>query len=115
MCRSPQEGSPRMSWSQWFDLTPNEVANEAPTTCGVYCIARKSDPVSYAPGTSLTVFLGVGPDRQRGLRAVLAEIAGGARGDLQVEKKEHGGLRFCYLANLGDPAAGLYPALPADF
>lgn len=104
-----------MVWSHWFDLTPNEVANEVPPTPGVFCVARKQDVVSYPAGTSLTVFLGLAGDRQRGLRAVLAEIAHGARGDLQEERLAHGGLRFCFQANMGSGAGALHSALLADF
>ena len=104
-----------MTWSQWFDLTPNEVDNEAPTTCGVFCIARKTSTVTYPTGASTTVLLGVTGDRQRGLRAVLADLARGRRHDLEQERREDGALRFCFQANLGDGAEPLHTAILADF
>ena len=104
-----------MSWSGWFNLTSNEVANEAPTTPGVFCIARRQNAVTYGVGTSLTVFLGVADGRQRGLRAVLGEIAEGSRDDLQGERRANGGLRFCFQANMGDGALKLHHALLEDF
>jgi hypothetical protein len=104
-----------MSWSRWFDLTANDIANEVPATPGVFCVARKTSAHTYTKLSSLTVFLGVAPGRQRGLRAVLGEIADGARGDLQSERREHGGLRFCFQANMGSGAAELYRALLDDF
>ena len=104
-----------MAWSSWFDLTSNEVANEAPTSCGVYCLARKNDPMAYSAAPSLTVFIGVAGDRQRGLRAVLGDIAAASSGQLQLERREHGGLRFCFQGNLGDKAPSLYSELLAGF
>jgi hypothetical protein len=104
-----------MAWSQWFDLTPNEVANEAPTTCGVFCIARKTSYFSYPTATSTTGLLGAAADRQRGLRAVLAELASGRRRDLEQERRDGSGLRFCFQANLGDSAGPLFTAILTDF
>jgi hypothetical protein len=104
-----------VTWSQWFDLTSNEVANEVPTTPGVFCIARKHDAITYPGCASLTVFLGVAEGRQRGLRAVLGEIAGGSRDDLQDERRTSRGLRFCFQANMGDGALKLHRALLDDF
>lgn len=104
-----------MTWSQWFDLTPGEVANEVPTTPGVFCVARRQDAVAYATGASLTVLLGVAQDRQRGLRAVLSDLSTPVRSDLDVERRAHGGLRFCFQGNLGGGAQRLYQAVLADF
>jgi hypothetical protein len=104
-----------MSWSSWFDLTPTEVANVVPTTPGVFCIARKTSSLTYPSGASSTVLLGAAPDRQRGLRAVLVELASGKRDDLEAQRKQDGGLRFCFQGNLGDAAASLHTALIADF
>jgi hypothetical protein len=103
-----------MGWSRWFDLTTSIVANEAPTTCGVYCIARAQTTIDYPAGTSATVLLGVASDRQRGLRAILAEIAKGTRSDLSAQGKLHG-LRFCFQGNLGDAARGIHQQLIDDF
>ncbi|MBL8684563.1 MAG: hypothetical protein JNK05_35640 [Myxococcales bacterium] len=103
-----------MAWSRWFDLTSSIVANEAPTTCGVFCIARAESTISYPAGASATVLLGVAPDRQRGLRAILAEIARGTRPDLAVQGQLHG-LRFCFQGNLGDAAGGIHKQLLEDF
>jgi hypothetical protein len=104
-----------MVWSQWFDLTTNAVANEVPTTCGVFCIARKTTAVTYPNAPSATVFLGAAADRQRGLRAVLADLAAGGRGDIERERRENGGLRFCFQGNLGDGAGALHTEILADF
>jgi hypothetical protein len=104
-----------MAWSHWFDLTPNEVANEAPTSRGVFCVARARDPHAYPLVPSLTVFIGAAADGQRGLRAVLAEIAAASSGALHAERHEHGGLRFCFQGNLGADCARLHGAVLADF
>jgi hypothetical protein len=106
-----------MSWSHWFDLTVNEVANEAPTTCGVFCVARKptASAVSYPAATSAIVFIGRAADRQRGLRAVLGDLAGASHGAVEQQRREHGGLRFCFQANLGDNAEALHSQILADF
>ncbi len=104
-----------MTWSRWFDLTPNEVANEVPTTRGVFCVARKRDMVRYVSGETLTVLLGKAPDRQRGLRAVLHELASGTHRGLHAERSEHGGLRFCFQPNLGDSTDTTFAGLVADF
>ena len=105
-----------MSWSRWFDFTPNEIANEAPTTCGVFCVAGKESPIEYPTGLSATVMLGVADDRQRGLRSVLAELAAGGHEDLERERALRGGLRFCFQANLGNNGArATHSAVLADF
>lgn len=104
-----------MVWSQWFDLTPNEVDNEVPTTPGVYCVARRKSAVRYASGESLTVLLGMAPSQQRGLRAVLGDLARSDRGSLHTERREQGGLRFCFQANIGSGAEALYHELMNDF
>jgi hypothetical protein len=104
-----------MVWSAWFDLTPNEVDNEVPTTPGVFCVARRRNAIRYTAGESLTVLLGVAPDRQRGLRAVLGELARGGRGDFQNERREQGGLRFCFQANIGSGAEVLFQEIMTDF
>ena len=103
-----------MSWSRWIDLNPNEVSDETPATRGVYCIARRNDPLQYPNVPSLTVYIGMAPDRQRGLRAVLRELAGGSDRTIQ-EGKGHGGLRFCFQGNLGDGVEQLHARLLADF
>lgn len=103
-----------MAWSRWFELKSSVVANEAPTTCGVFCIARVESAVEYPSGTSATVLLGVASDRQRGLRAVLADIASGTRPDLADQGKDRG-LRFCFQGNLGDAAGGIHQKLVEDF
>lgn len=104
-----------MVWSQWFDLTPNEVDNEVPTTPGVFCVARRRNAIRYTTGESLTVMLGVAPSRQRGLRAVLGDLAKSERGNLHLERREQGGLRFCFQANIGAGAEVLYQELMTDF
>ncbi len=104
-----------MAWSQWFEFTPNEVANEAPTTTGVFCLARRDASCDYSRGKSRTVFIGVADDAQRGLRAVLGDIADGKAGRIHEERAVHGGLRFCFQANLGAAATSLHQALLDDF
>lgn len=104
-----------MAWSQWFEFTSNEVANEAPTTPGVFCLARKGVALDYSRGASRTVFIGVADDAQRGLRAVLGDIADRKAGRIEEERASHGGLRFCFQANLGATAMNLHQALLNDF
>ncbi|MFO0557568.1 MAG: hypothetical protein U0269_06080 [Polyangiales bacterium] len=104
-----------MTWSYWFDLTANEVANVVPTTSGVFYIARKSSLVAYPTKASATVLIGVAPGRQKGLRSVLVEIAARHREDIEQQRALGEGLRFCFQGNLGDAAAGLYSTLVDDF
>jgi hypothetical protein len=104
-----------MAWSSWFDLTPNEVANEAPTSCGVFCVARKTSSIVYPAGSSTTVLLGAATDWQLGLRAVLAALAAGRSSALEEERRAGGGLRFCFQANLGGGAGPLHAAILNDF
>jgi hypothetical protein len=104
-----------MTWSRWFELTTGGVASEAPATCGVFCVARKALAVSYPSAPSTVVFIGSASDRQRGLRAVLTDIVAASNGALAQQRREHGGLRFCFQANLGDTAATLCDAILADF
>jgi hypothetical protein len=103
-----------MAWSRWFALTSSSVANEVPTTCGVFCIARTDSTIDYPSGASATVLLGVASDRQRGLRAILSDIARGTRPDVASQAKLYG-LRFCFQGNLGDAAKGLHRQLLEDF
>ncbi len=104
-----------MTWSYWFDLTSNEISNVVPTTSGVFCIARKTSLIAYPDRASATVLLGAAPGRQKGLRSVLLELSARKREDLEQQRKLGDGLRFCFQANLGDAAAGLYSALIDDF
>lgn len=104
-----------MTWSHWFDLNSNEIANVVPATAGVFCIARKVSVLEYPTKSSATVLLGVAASRQKGLRSVLLELTARKRNDIEQQKVLGEGLRFCFQANLGDTAAGLYSALIDDF
>ncbi len=104
-----------MTWSRWFDLTAHMVANEAPTSRGVFCVSRVGAPLSYPSGPSTTVLLGIAGDDQHGLRAALLELTSGRNALVERQRRESGKLRFCFQGNLGDGAVSLHRALIDDF